>query len=184
MANIFVIHGIEGHPKENWFPWLQKELETLGHKVLIPQFPTPENPTLSHWLETLKQYKEFLTPATIFIGHSLGVPFILNVLEKYPAKAAFLVAGFIGETGNRFDNSMKTFAQKSFNWSQIKNNCQNFIIFHSNNDPYVNLEKAEELANFLEAEVNVVEGAGHFNKAAGYETFDLLLEKIKPFLEK
>jgi len=77
---------------------------------------------------------------------------------------------------------MKTFAQKTFNWQQIKSNCQNFVVFHSDNDPYIKLEKGREVARHLDIEVTVVEGAGHFNKAAGYETFDLLLEKIKPFL--
>ncbi len=182
MANIFIIHGVEGYPKENWFPWLKTELEKLGHKVFVPQFPTPENQSLSNWLEVLEQYKEFLTPATILIGHSLGAPFVLNVLEKYPAKAAVLVAGFVGKAGNQFDEGMKTFAQKSFNWQQIKNNCQNFVVFHSDNDPYVKLEKGQEVAEHLGVEVTLVKSAGHFNKAAGYETFGLLLEKIKPFL--
>src|SRR3989344_4874506 len=95
MANVFIIHGVGGYPEENWFPWLKKQLEQLGHNVVVPQFPTPENQTLSSWLEVLEQYKQFLTPATIFVGHSLGVPFVLNILEKYPAKAAFLVAGFV-----------------------------------------------------------------------------------------
>ena len=41
MANIFIIHGTEGYPEENWFPWLKKELEQKGHIVFVPQFPTP-----------------------------------------------------------------------------------------------------------------------------------------------
>ena len=182
MANVFIVHGVEGYPEENWFPWLKKQLEQLGHNVVVPQFPTPENQTLSSWLEVLEQYKQFLTPATIFVGHSLGVPFVLNVVEKYPIKAAFLVAGFVGKAGNQFDEGMKTFAQKSFHWQQIKSNCQNFVVFHSDNDPYIRLEKAQEVAGHLDIEVTLVKGAGHFNKTAGYETFDLLLEKIKPFL--
>ncbi len=41
MRNIFLIHGSYGHPQENWFPWLKKELESLGHKVYVPAFPIP-----------------------------------------------------------------------------------------------------------------------------------------------
>ncbi|MBN1495109.1 serine hydrolase family protein [Candidatus Peregrinibacteria bacterium] len=182
MANIFIIHGVGGYPEENWFPWLKNELERLGHKVIVPQFPTPENQTLSNWLNELEKYKEFLTSTSIFVGHSLGVPFVLNVIERYPVKAAFLVSGFVGKEGNQFDDSMKTFVQKIFNWTQIKSNCKNFIIFHSDNDPYIKLEKAQELAKNLDVEVNVVKGAGHFNSTAGYTSFDLLLEKIKPLL--
>lgn len=120
MANIFIIHGVGGHPQENWFMWLKKELEMHEHNVFVPQFPTPEKQTLSNWLAVIEEYKELLTPDTILVGHSLGVPFILNVLEKYPAKAAVLVAGFVGKAGNQFDEFMKTFARKSFDWQRIK----------------------------------------------------------------
>jgi uncharacterized protein len=182
MANIFIIHGVGGSPEENWFPWLRKELEKLGHHVIVPQFPTPENQTLECWLKTLEEYKEFITPSTIFVGHSLGVAFILSVIEKYPINSSFFVAGFVGVAGNKFDDSMRTFTQKNFDWAQIKTNCKNFVIFHSDNDPYVKLKKADELAEHLGVKVNLVKGAGHFNKIAGYETFELLLKNIRGFL--
>lgn len=179
MPTIFIIHGVEGHPEENWFPWLKHELEQLGHNVIVPQFPTPENQTLSHWLAVLEEYKELLTTDTIFIGHSLGAPFVLNILEKHPAKAAVLVAGFVGKAENQFDEGMKSFAQRTFDWETIKRNCSNFLIFHSDNDPYIKLEKAEQLATQLDIKINLVKNAGHFNTAAGYESFPLLLEKMK-----
>lgn len=182
MTNIFIIHGVGGHPKENWFPWLRKEIERLGHKVFVPQFPTPEGQTLQNWLHTIRQYDEYLNKDSIVVGHSLGVPFLLNVIEKQPVKAAFLVSGFTGKAGNTFDDSMKTFAQRSFDWKQIRNNCKKFCIFHSDNDPYIKIRKAEELAGDLDTGLTVIKGAGHLNSSAGFNTFDLLLEKIKPEL--
>jgi len=35
MKNALIIHGTEGYPKENWFPWLKKEIV-----LLIKQSPT------------------------------------------------------------------------------------------------------------------------------------------------
>jgi uncharacterized protein len=182
MTNIFIIHGADGYPEENWFPWLKKGLEDLGHKVFVPHFPTPENQTLQSWLKVLEEYKEYITPSTIFVGHSLGVPFILNVIEREPIKAAFLVSGFTGKAGNSYDDSMKTFAQKTFDWKQIRNHCKHFVLFHSDNDPYIKTEKAQELAGYLGIKLSLVKGAGHFNSASGYNTFVLLLEKVRPFL--
>ncbi len=30
MRNVFIFHGTEGYPEENWFPWLKEKLEAVG----------------------------------------------------------------------------------------------------------------------------------------------------------
>jgi predicted alpha/beta hydrolase family esterase len=180
---IFIFHGVGGSPQENWFPWLTRELEKLKQEVIVPQFPTPEGQTLDNWLKTLERYNDKLTPDTILVGHSLGVPFALNIIERHPVKAAFLVAGFTGIAGNIFDEGMKTFAQRDFDWRKIRKNCPRFFVFHSDNDPYIALDKAEELARNLGVEVIMIPGGGHLNRGAGFTEFPLLLETIKAVLE-
>jgi len=115
---------------------------------------------------------------TILIGHSIGCAFILSVLEKYPAKAAFLIGGFTGKLNIEYDKINKTFAEKEFDWQTIMNNCKIFGIFNSDNDPYVPLEKGKELAKHLNTPITIVKAAGHFRKADHYTTFPLLLETI------
>jgi predicted alpha/beta hydrolase family esterase len=182
MANVFIFHGVGGFPEENWFPWLKNKLESLGHRVFVPQFPTPENQSLESWLKVLEQYDNYLTNDAILIGHSLGAPFALNVIEQKPVKAAFLVSGFVGKAENEFDKGMKTFAQRDFNWTQIKSNCKFFKIYHADNDPYLSLDKAERISKNLGVEITIVKGAGHFNSSSGYNTFDLLFEEITKVL--
>ncbi|MDP2709508.1 MAG: alpha/beta hydrolase [bacterium] len=74
MLNIFIFHGTEGHPKENWFPWLKEKLENIGHKVFVPQFPSPPvvSASAAAWFEVLKGYDQYINEDTILIGHSLG----------------------------------------------------------------------------------------------------------------
>lgn len=182
MANIFIVHGIYGSPEENWFLWLKAELEQFGHTVWVPQFPNPDHPTLEKWTHALTPYQDKMTSSTIVIGHSLGVPFLLSVIERNEVKAAFFVAGFASKIDNQFEEAMKTFTQRTFDWERIRRNCKNFIVFHSDNDPYVKYEKAEELARHLGVEINLVPGACHFNATAGYTEFEALLDKIKLFL--
>ncbi len=181
MGTVFIIHGAYGHPGENWFPWLKQELEKLGHEVVVPQFPTPENQTLEKWQEVFSNYK--VDQDTIFIGHSLGVPFILSLLEKCKAKASFLVAGFCTLPENEFKEGMRTFV-KDFDYERIKSNCKNVYVFHSDNDPYIPLSKAEEIAEKIGAKLMVIKKAGHFNAKAGYTTFRPLLEEIKSLLSQ
>ena len=180
-----IIHGAYGHPEENWFPWLKKELEKEEIEVYVPKFPTPEGQTLDNWMNIFQEYIKLLDKNSIIVGHSLGPAFILNVLETFDVsiRAAFLVAPFIGLLGNpTFDSINKTFTDKDFDWDKIKSKCQKFYIYISDNDPYVPMEKAKFLAKKLEAVFKVVHGAGHFNEAAGYTKFELLLKDIKEIL--
>ena len=174
----FIIHGTYGYPEENWFPWLKEELEKLNHEVIVPKFPTPEDMSFKNWMKIMEQYT--IEEDDIFIGHSIGPAFILRLLEEHKAKAAFLVAGFLGALGNKeVDELNSSFFAEPFDWNKIKENCKSFYVFYSDNDPYVPQEKAKELANKLGVEPIFVKGAGHFNETAGYAKFPLLLEEIK-----
>lgn len=73
---------------------------------------------------------------------------------------------------------MKTFAQKQFDWPAIKQNCKEFIIFHSDNDPYIKIEKAYELAEKLDIHPIIIPNAGHFNVKSGYTKFEELLKLL------
>ncbi len=182
MTNIFIIHGAYGNPEENWFPWLKVELEKINCKVFIPEFPTPENQSLTTWLNVFEEYNQYVDENSIFVGHSLGPAFILNILEKIekPVKACFFASGWIGLLGNPyFDKINKTLVDKKFDWRIIKQNCKKFFIFYSDNDPYVSLKKSEELSRNLGTEAILVKNAGHFNKETGYSKFELLLKEIK-----
>ena len=184
MTDVFIIHGSYGSPEENWFPWLEEKIEELGHKAIVPRFPTPDGQSLENWKKVFKTYESRVSNNTVFIGHSLGPAFILSILERINryVKSCFFVAGFTRELGNPdFDKVNKTF-YKDFNWTKIKQNCSRFYVFHSDNDPYVPLAQGRELAKNLGVELIVVENAGHFNEAAGYKSFDMLLEMLKGVL--
>ena len=182
MTDVLIVHGVDGCPEENWFPWLKEELESLGCNVIVPQFPTPEDQTLDNWMKILDKYRSRFNGDSILVGHSLGVSFLLNVLEKNKAKAAFLVAGFTGKIGHEFDENMKTFAQREFKWNVIRDNCRDFFVFYSDDDPYVKTYKARVLSEKLGVNATLVRGAGHFNSASGYTKFELLLENIRDVL--
>lgn len=178
--NFIIIHGIYGNPEENWFPWLKKQLEGMGYEAIVPKFPTPLDQTLDSWLRVFSNYENKINEETVLIGHSLGASFILNYLEKTnkKIKAAILVAGYHKLLENQFKELNKTFVGKEFDWNKIKSSCGKFFVFASDNDEYIPLEVGQELAQNLNAELNVVHGGGHLNKKAGYDDFHLLLETI------
>lgn len=180
MKNAIIIHGTEGYPEENWFPWLKEELEGHGYSVAVPQFPSPPvvPAKIDEWFEVLKNYP--IDENTILIGHSLGGVFTLRILEqlKDPVKAVFLTGTPVGvKPILNYDRDM-AFSGFSFDWETIKKNANRFAVFQSDDDPYVSLENGEELAKNLGVELTFIPNAGHFNVRAGYTKFPALLEEI------
>jgi uncharacterized protein len=180
--NIFIFHGTEGYPEENWFPWLKSEMEQQGCKVFVPQFPSSSDVTakVDEWFDVLRDYKQYINEKTILIGHSLGGVFALRVLEKldHSIQAAALVGTPIGLRQPGYFDYVNAFSGFVFDWKKIKNNARHFVIFHSDNDPYVGLENGEALAKNLGTELSFVPNAGHFNEKAGYTKFEELKKKV------
>ena len=184
-----IIHGAYGSPDENWFPWLSEELEKIGYTVYRPDFPTPKKQSLENWKDRFEEYRQpWGDKDTILIGHSIGAAFVLRMLMSHndePIKAAFLVAGFTTQLGDpEFDKLNASFLANPFDWELIRKNCQQFFVYHSDNDPYVPLEKGEELASSLGVQVALVKDAKHFNEEAGYTEFQEILGDIKALEDK
>lgn len=183
---VVIIHGAYGSPGENWIPWLKRELEKLNCEIVVPRFPTPKGQELNKWLAILNKAIPKWNGDIIFVGHSLGPTLILKKIEELekPIKAAFLVSGFLGKLGLKdFDAINASFFEKGLNWKKIRQHCQNFFVYNSDNDPYVPLSHGEKLAKNLGVKLNIVRNAGHINTAAGYTKFPRLLENIKRFIK-
>jgi hypothetical protein len=180
--NIFIFHGTEGYPEENWFPWIKQELEGKGYKVFVPQFPSPPivPAKISEWFDVFKDYEQYINEDTVLIGHSLGGIFTLRLLErlKHPVKLACFIGTPVGIRPILNYDRDNSFSGFIFDWDSIKNKSDSFVVFQSNDDPYVCLENGKELSKHLGVELSFVPNAGHFNTKAGYTKFEKLRDKI------
>lgn len=213
MKSVCIFHGWGADSSANWFPWLAAELRKKDYEVSVPDFPNTLNPDLEEWINyfgknvvacpwraekhviNLKQSKGLQLQDSVLVGHSLGTPFILHLLEKYATenlqhmsggemvkpvynnriKAAFLVSVFDRSLGIP---EIENFTDKPFNWEKIQNACEKFYVFHSDNDPYIPLWIAEEIAKKLNAELIIEHNGEHLNAPAGFLEYPRLLEKI------
>jgi predicted alpha/beta hydrolase family esterase len=182
MKNVIILHGWDQKPNQEWLPWLAKELEKQGYQVHLPTLPSTESPKLHQWLSTLKS----LNPDkyTLLIGHSLACALILKYLEKphAQAKAAILVAAWdylIKDIAEHQD----TFFKSGFNYTKIKEKNIPITILQSTNDPYLDFNKARQLASKINAKFIPVPNAGHFMSRDGYKAFPLLLEIAQKVLK-
>lgn len=184
MTTVFIFHGTGGHPNENWFPWLKEELQKLDCKVIVPKFPTPEGQTLTNWLKVFDNYKSDFDKDTIFVGHSCGASFILNLLKVIDTKihASFLVSGSAKLLHNKFDKLSSSFKINIDDWDRIKSNSKQFFVYHSDTDPYVPLSYGQEIADSLHTSLTLILDAGHINTDSGFLKFPKLLDDIKSVL--
>ena len=179
----FVIHGSYGHPEENWLPWLKKELEKNGAKVAIPQFPTPNGQSFEEWLPVAEAALMGGDPGnTVLIGHSIGAIFAMRLAElaARPYKAVSAVSPFARDLGlDAFDPMNGSFYRHAFDWPRIRKNAGKILCLAGDDDPYVPLAYAQEVADNCGVELTVVKKGGHLNAKAGYLSFPLLLEQLK-----
>ena len=177
--HFFLIHGAYGNPQGNWIPWLKRQLEASGHSVDVPHFPTPENQSLENWLDVFKDYK---VDDAIFVAHSLGPVFVLNLIKNgLKPKHCFFVAPFHGSIGDEDFDGINSSFMIELDWKELSN-ATNYTCYLSDNDPYVPMEISLDFAAKLNAQTKILPGAGHINTEAGFTEFPQLLDDIKTVL--
>lgn len=183
-----ILHGTMGSPDGNWFPWLSKELDKLGHKTVRPQLPTPEGQNPENWVKAIKQAVDSMGGPgneTIIVAHSMSPLAVCQYLETINKKirACFFVSGFAKMPDNEIEpykTLNKMFIDREVDWKKVKTNCKEIVCFAGDNDPYIPLEIEREFSKLCGAKkFIVVPGGGHLNEEFGYTQFPLLLEEIK-----
>lgn len=187
MKNAIILHGAGNNSQGNWFPWLKKELEKKGYAVWVPDLPNSDIPMREAWLDTIFANKEWkFNSESVLIGHSAGATCILRLLEALPdgvrINKSILVAGPVKlGTKREYFPYKKDMVKDPFNWDKIRNFCNQFYFFHSDNDKYqCGIDQGKILQQHLGGELIFKPGQGHFNLEAGpqYKEFPELLEKI------
>ena len=182
---IIVVHGTGGHPRINWIPWLRQELGNHQIPVQVPQLPTPEDQSLSTWTAAFLEQVGPLSAQSILVGHSMGAGFILRLLENAggPIVGTFLVSGWTGLLHDPyFDPLIGSFFEGEFAWEALREKAGVLRMYHGDDDPYVPLGLAKELAKNLQCNLSVIPRGKHLNAEAGYSTFPLLLSDILSLL--
>jgi len=176
---LFIIHGWEGTPDSNWFPWLEKELEEKGFEVAIPQMPNAAYPKMGEWVEYLQKIVGEPDDNTFFVGHSLGSIAILRYFESLPdqekAGGAILTAAFSQSIGIEV---LENFFATPLDYEKIKKVTGKIVVINSNNDPYVPLSHGETLRDKLGAKLIIIPNGQHLNEGNGYFEFPLVFEEV------
>jgi leucyl-tRNA synthetase len=163
-TRIIFVHGLHADlNKKSWYSWLKEELISKGIEINMPQLPSPDHPDLNEWLKEINK----LNPDenTILIGHSRGAVSILRYLESLKEnkriKKVILIAG---RKGNSNKKSEGFYTKEGYDFEKIKEHCEDFVVFHSDDDPIVPFKDGLVNAEKLNARLEELKDKGHFDK--------------------
>jgi leucyl-tRNA synthetase len=149
-VNFVLLHGWEGSPELNFFPWLAAELKNAGYRVQVPALPNPKNPIVKDQVDHVLRTCVF-DEKTILFGHSLGATVAMKVAEqlKSPINELILGAGF---TENRFKDG-SAFDEEAHDWDYdfdaIKAKARHIVMLRDLSDPVVPDDQAAKLQRHL-----------------------------------
>jgi predicted alpha/beta hydrolase family esterase len=165
MKKTLIIECWYGHPEDNWYHWLKKELEKKGYEVYVPDLPTMDTslPDMKKQLEFIEKTVK-INKDTIVFGHSLGALLAMRLAEKHTFSKLFLVAGW---DFNDLTREHKLFWKTKINHSKIKKNVKDIICISSDNDPFITAITAEDMSKRLGGKFLLIKGARHFSEKLG-----------------
>jgi predicted alpha/beta hydrolase family esterase len=192
-----ILHGAFGNIHENWFIWLKRELEKLGHEVFLDQYPVDKWSDIEqkgkdniNTIQNLTSWTNFfekevlphldLNKELAFFGHSLSPVFILHLVAKYNLKVKTLIVAspFLeplnAEVTWQFDVVNRTFYKTNFNWDQLKKHIAHSYVLYGTADPYVPAHFPIDFAKHLGSTLIPIEGGKHLG--GELKEFPLLLD--------
>lgn len=177
---VIFMHGKDKTPNDIWYPWLKTELTKAGITCDIPDFPRREMPQINEWLGVLDSLRP--DAETVLVGHSRGGMAILRWLETRQKPVAKVVLA-AANSATIEDPAKGDFYSGPYNFAAIRQYCQDFVVLHSRDDPWVPYTGAIENAQGLGAKLMTFEGRAHFGAqpdGSVMMTFPELLDAIMP----
>lgn len=162
---------------DGWFPYVKKELENLGIKVVAKDFPDPVLARAKYWLPFLKQELK-ADENSILVGHSSGAVAAMRFAEKNNILGSVLVSAYHSDLGME-EEKVSGYFDKPWNWQTIKNNQRWIIQFHSADDPFIKPKEARFVHEKLNTEYFEFLDQGHFGGPVTKLKFPELVEAIK-----
>ncbi len=176
---VLILHGIGGHAGRHWMQWLHDQLTNRGFEVLMPELPRSDKPDNAKWRQTIsKLINSVDADKLIIVGHSMGVPAALEIIQEIPEPVAGLVsvAGFYRDYGAELNTA---FMRKCLiDIKKARTKISKAFVIYGDNDPYVPQGVLQELADGLGVEAIKIHRGGHLNTDAGYTEFPLLIQLI------
>ncbi len=180
MKRAIILHCWGGNSTYAWYPKAKADLESLGYKVEVPNFPDSDSPNLLTWLPFLTNIIGTPDEELVLIGHSVGTVLIMRYLEtlidNQKINKAILVAGYTDPLGFK---ELENFFETKLEFERIKGKTKNgFVLIQSDNDPFVSEQYGIRLRDELNAKLIVKHNALHMSGSTDGENACLVLPEV------
>jgi len=173
---IFLPGNGGGTTSDSWFPYVGKELEKLGIKVIASDFPDPILARKKYWLPFLE--KLGTDENTILIGHSSGGVAAMRYAENHQILGSILVGVNHTDLGI-VSEKISGYYSSPWQWQNIRNNQQWIALFASSDDPWIPIEEPQFIAKKLKPDYFEYVNEGHFGGDREKLEFPEIVQYIK-----
>lgn len=170
MKKATLLHGTDGNPDANWFPWLNKQLKARQYEVFAPLLP--ENHTPNKFL-----YEKFLIHSgwdftnNLLVGHSSGATTVLNLLQSdwFPKVGTVILVGtFLNEkllsaVDWYKEGQFKNLFTEPFDAQTIKEKAEEFFFIHGSDDLYCDVNDAKQFCKLVNGTFTEVAKGKHLS---------------------
>lgn len=190
MKTALILHWWGWSSNENWLPWLQKELNSKAFDVYIPNLPNTNSPILEEQEQYIDVYASDLNECWYIIGHSLWCQLAMKFIDENNIKDSVIILVapsypllapelWKGKLGDNYD-LLERYYDINIDFDKVNKLNNKFIVFLSDNDPYINMGNAKKYYSKLDnIEFKEFKNKGHFNQWAWILELKEILEYIK-----
>ncbi|WP_328481731.1 alpha/beta hydrolase [Streptomyces sp. NBC_00377] len=180
-----ILHGWQNHrPEDHWQHWLADHLTALGHEVVYPQLPDPDDPDLEVWLTELARHLDAPAAGTerVVVAHSLSVLLWLHAVARdLPGLAGvhrvLLVSPPSGSVLARYPEVEGfAFAGNDLGWLDGRPLPHPTRLVAGDDDPYLPEGVQAAYGDPLNLTAELLPGAAHLDLDAGYGSWPSVLE--------
>ena len=170
-----ILHGWGGSDFPHWQSHLACEIAKNYGTVSFPLLDNCHFPSKNRWVKQVKKILEEFKPNTV-VCHSLAntLWFWLCQEEIATVERLFMVSP---PSLSTTEPTIKTFFP-----CEIPSNiyAKEVQLIVSDNDPWIELDEAESMANSIGATYTVIENGGHINADSGFGKWALIEELVLP----
>jgi len=175
MKKYLILHGWGGSDFPHWQSWLAGKLAQEYGYVSFLRFSDFDAPDLNRWYKELQTHLQEFTP-DIVICHSLANTLwfhLCNTQELQSVEKLYLVAPpRLNSTIPELSSFFPVKAPKNLY-------AKKTLLITSTNDPYLDVEEANQLQKALDVEMKVILNGGHINADSGFGAWEWIFEECK-----